>query len=809
MSDKGATNAQGWLGRHVGRRQVLQGMGAAGAVMLVGRAAAINEILPAYGVEEVLTTADNEGLIEISVKNGMILRVQSLDAPNMEASPMALNWHRRVYAPDRILYPMVRVDWEPGGGGDRDTRGEPRYRRVSWDEALDLVAGELQRVKDTYGNEAIFANSVGGWSTKGNFHSKNGQRGRFMNMFGGSTSLQGNKSYACWIWSAAHHIGMGYPNHSIQDILDHGNMVIFWSGDPVNTTRVGTSTGKHAKWIKALRRKGVRVITIDPLYTETAELSDQWIAPRPGSDGAIMAAIAHVMISEDLYSHEFMEQYTVGFEPFRAYVMGENDGQPKTPEWASSISDVPAETIRALAMEYATTEHALLVPGWGINRQEFGEHAAVMLPVALASMKGELGTNGGGLSVYIWGGHGLPSAVGRGPGRISSGRNPVTQKMLEQYIAPSILNAPVTYNYDGEAIRYPEEGKSEVKLFHWLGGSSLNQQDNINQTLEAFKKLETIIVQDSWWTPATRFADIVLPINTLLERNDFSQSNEYVVYQHQVIESLGESRSDFEVFMSLAERLGFKDEFTEGKETEDAWLRELYAASDIPMSYEEFREAGYYVFPTQDSPEIAASPFHAFRENPALNPLSTPSGRIHIHSDVVEGYGYDDCPGTPQWMEPTEWLGSPMAEQYPLHMITKHPVWRRHSSYDNVDTLRETSKVNGFEPVTLNPADAEARGIASGDVVRVFNDRGQTLCGAVVTDAVRPNVVILQQGSWYRPQQSGTIGSLDAGGCANMLTRQMGSSQVAQSPVAHSNLVEVEKYDGEATPNDYAAVKPV
>ncbi len=237
--------------------------------------------------------------------------------------------------------------------------------------------------------------------------------------------------------------------------------------------------------------------------------------------------------------------------------------------------------------------------------------------------------------------------------------------MLEQYIAPSILNAPVTHNYNGEAITYPEPGKSEVKMFYWLGGSSLNQQDNINQTLEAFRKLETIIVQDSWWTPASRFADIVLPINTLFERNDFSQSDEYVVYHHKIIDSLGESRSDFDVFTALSERLGFKDAFTDGKETEDAWLRELYSASDIPMSYDEFRAAGYHVFPTQDSPEIPASPFHAFRADPMTNPLATPSGKIHIHSDVVEAFGYPECPGTPQWMEPTEWLGSPMRREVP------------------------------------------------------------------------------------------------------------------------------------------------
>lgn len=807
MSKIDERNVNGWLSRKVGRRSVLQGMGAAGAVLLVGRAAAINEVLPEYGVEQVLTTADNEGMLKVSVKNGMILRVESLDAPTMEASAMGLNWHRRVYAPDRILYPMVRSDWEPGGGGDRTTRGQPRYRRVSWDEALDLVAGELQRVIDTYGNEAIYNTTT--WSTSGSFHSKDTQLRRLLNLVGGFTTRLGNKSFACWSWAAPHFIGMGYPNHSMKDILDNGNLVIFWSADPVNTTRVGTATGQHEKWIKALRRKGTRVITIDPLHTETAELSDQWIAPRPGSDGAIMAAIANVMITEGLYDQDFIQQYTTGFEPFRAYVMGEEDGEPKTPEWAADVADVPAETIRALAMEYATTQGALLAMGWGVNRAEFGEHAAVMLPVALASMKGELGTNGGGLAVYIWGDHGRPQAIGRGPGRITSGSNPVTQLLLEQGFARQVLNAPVTYNHNGTEYTYPEPGKSEVKLAYIAAGSRVvNQHDQINQQLEALQKFETFIVQDSWWTAGARLADIVLPVSTLFERNDITQVDEYVVYQHKILEPLGESRTDFEICMALAERLGVKEAFTDGKETEDAWLRELYAASDVPMSYEAFREAGYHVFPTQDSPEIAASPFHAFRENPALNPLGTPSGRIHIHSDEVQGFGYEDCPGTPQWMEPTEWLGSTKTEQFPLHMITKHPVWRRHSSYDNVDALHGNSKIGGYEPVTLNPQDAAARGIEAGDVVRVFNDRGQVLCGARVTTAVRPGVVVLEQGAWYRPAEPGVVGSLDRGGCANVLTRESGSSQLAQSPIAHTNLVDLEKYEGDVAPNDYAPIQP-
>jgi len=797
-----------FLNRPIGRRTVLKGMGVAGAVTLVGTASAINEILPAYGTEQVLTTADREGMIEVTVKNGMIIRVDSLDAPTMEASPVALNWHRRVYAPDRILYPMVRADWAPGGGGDRTTRGKPSYRRVSWDEALDLVAGELQRVKDAYGNEAFY--NTGTWATAGNFHVKDSHVQKLLNLLGGYTTRLGNKSYAAWQWGAPHFIGMGFPNHSMKDILDNGKLVVFWGTDPVNTTRTADGNGTQAKWIRALKRRGVKIIVIDPLFTETAELADQWLAPRPGSDGAIMAAIAHVMITQDLYAKDFIDKYTVGFEPFRQYVLGETDGQPKTPEWAAGISEIPADTIRALAMEFATTKGVMLAPGFGLQRADFGEQVGVMLPVALAALKGELGTNGGGLAVYVYGSHGRPASIGRGPGRFSGGRNPVTQLVLEQGFSHQVLNAPITFEHNGKSYRYPEEGKSEIKLAYIAAGSRLvNQHDNVNLQLQAIQKFETFIVQDSWWTAGARLADIVLPVATLFERNDLNQSGEYVVYQHQIIEPLGEARTDFEICRDIADRLGLKDGYTEGRETEDDWLRHLYSSSEIPMSYEEFRDAGYHVFPTQDSPEIPASPFHAFRADPALNPLGTASGKVEIHSAVVEGFGYDDCPGTPQWIEPREWLGSAEAATYPLHVITKHPLWRRHSSYDNVDVLRELSKINGFEPVIINPVDAAARGIVTGDVVRVFNDRGQTLCGAHVTDAIRPSVVILQEGSWYRPAEPGVVGSLDRGGCANVITREGGSSRLAQSPVAHSGLVQVEKYEGDVQPNDYAAIEPM
>ena len=366
-----------------------------------------------------------------------------------------------------------------------------------------------------------------------------------------------------------------------------------------------------------------------------------------------------------------------------------------------------------------------------------------------------------------------------------------------------ILNAPITVQHNGKAYPYPQPGKSEVKLIYWLGGSTLNQHDEINKNLLAFQKMETIIVQDSWWTPMARHADIVLPINTLLERDDITRVWRYVVYQHQIIEPLGESKSDYEVFTALSARLGFQDKFTMGL-TADQWLRKIYATAKIPMTYERFKDVGYYELTIDETPFVG---FAAFRKDPAANPQGTPSGKLEIYSASIAKYGYADSPPTPQWMEPFEWLGSPKAATYPLHLITKHPIWRRHSSYDNVLELHKDSKVNGYEPVFINPQDAAARAISTGDVVRVYNDRGQLLAGAMVSGHVRPRVVLIHEGAWYCPATPGQIGALDRGGCANNLTSQRGSSQLIQGPVANTNLVQIEKHFGGERPNDWAPIQ--
>jgi len=794
----------------VTRRRLLAGTAATAALPLMGAAPNSTDlILPPAGAEQILTSADNEGLINVHLRDGQVLGVSSLDAPANEASPMGLAWYDRAIASDRILYPMIRVDWKPGGsGGDRSTRGVPMYRRASWDEALGLVASELKRVKTSYGNEAIFGGVVGGWSTAGALHSKMAQFNRFMGLFGGFTPRIGNKSYACWQYAAPYSWGVMYPDDSMADTMANTNGLILWASDPMDCLKpLAVGYGRTRTWMENLKARGVKLITIDPMLTESGRLCDEWLAIRPGSDVALMAAMAYYMISEKKADTAFLDTYTVGYEPFRKYIMGETDGVKKTPEWASKLTDLPVERITALAKFYAETPKVKIVSARGIQRCDHGEQNVRML-ITLALLKGEMGLPGGGLTFEVPGfaGQGDARLKARGPAAFPGVANPVTQAIIAQQSARTLMGAPITVNHNGSAYPYPQPGKSECKLAYWAGGATLNQHDDVNKNLKAYAKFETIIVHDSWWTPAARVADIVLPVACLFERNDITQFWRYVVYQHKIMEPVGEARTDFDIFKDLGKRVGTHDQFIMGMETEDAWLRRLYGMGAPPMSYEDFKKAGFYKLPIDEAPYVA---FSEFRTDPKANPLKTPSGKFEIHSETIENYKYAGCPGTPQFIEPFEWLGSTKAAQYPLHIINKHPIYRRHSSYDNVQSLQQFSKVAGFEPITMNPKDAAERGLANGDVARVFNDRGSVLCGVVVTNEIRPRVVMIHEGSWYRPAESGQIGSLDRGGCANSLTAQRGTSELAQGPVCHDSLVQIEKYTGEAKPNDWAPIKPV
>ncbi|CAN0477542.1 unnamed protein product, partial [Discosporangium mesarthrocarpum] len=329
--------------------------------------------------------------------------------------------------------------------------------------------------------------------------------------------------------------------------------------------------------------------------------------------------------------------------------------------------------------------------------------------------------------------------------------------------------------------------------------------------VSAWRQPETFIVNEPWWTATAKFSDIVLPTTTTLERNDIGASSRdrYILAMHQAIEPIAEARHDFDIFTDLARRFGTFDAFTEGRD-EEGWLRHIYdrarqqaAEKNVTLpAFEDFWESGHAEIPVPDEPHIA---FAEFRADPEANPLRTPSGRIELFSETIDGFGYDDCPGHAAWREPEEWLGAALTDRYPLHLVSNQPTTRLHSQMDNGAVSRE-SKISGREPIWLHPGDAAARGLVEGDLVRMFNDRGALIAGVRITDGLLPGVAQLPTGAWYDPADPTIADSIDKHGNPNVLTIDRGTSRLGQGPIAHTVLVEIQKYVG--TPPPVTAFDP-
>ncbi|MCG8544900.1 MAG: molybdopterin-dependent oxidoreductase, partial [Alphaproteobacteria bacterium] len=528
-------------------------------------------------------------------------------------------------------------------------------------------------------------------------------------------------------------------------------------------------------------------------------LDAEWIQPRPNTDVALMLGIAHTLVEEELHDQAYLARYCVGFDKFRPYLLGEPDGQPKSADWAAPICALDAEAIRDLARRMAKGR-TMISTAYALQRAEHGEQTYWMT-ATLAAMLGQIGLPGGGCGFGYGSMHGYGNPVDRfAVPSMVTGENPARSFIPVARISDMLLNPGAPYQFNGMDRTYPD-----IRLIYWCGGNPFHHHQDLNRLVRAWQRPETVIVNEIWWTATARYADIVLPATTTLERNDIGASSRdrFVMAMQQAVEPVGDSRNDFDIFSGLAERLGFREQFTEGRD-ETEWLRHLYNVSrqqaakkriELP-DFDAFWEQGYVETPEPSKHFVLFEDFYA---DPAANPLGTKSGKIEIYSETIAGYGYDDCPGHPVWLEPEEWLGGERAEQFPLHMISNQPMSRLHAQMDHGKVSVE-SKVADREPVALNPGDADARGIKDGDIVRVFNDRGALLAGAVLSDDVRPGVIRLSTGAWYDPAEPGRPGSLEKHGNPNVLTPDRGTSRLAQGPIAHSALVEVERYDEDAPP---------
>jgi trimethylamine-N-oxide reductase (cytochrome c) len=721
-----------------------------------------------------------------------------------------------VYSPSRIKYPMVRKAYLEGGpGASPETRGADDFVRVSWDEALDLVAAELKRVSETYGPGGVFGGSYG-WKSSGKLHNCQSLLRRMLNLGLDGMFVNSSGDYSTGASQVIMPHVMGtlevYEQQTVWPVVvESTDVLVFWGADPIRTNQIGWTVADHDNYpyFDEFKATGKKVIVIDPVRNETVEFfGADHIQIRPHTDVAMMLGVAHALYSEGLHDQDFLDNYTSGFDRFLPYLTGESDGVAKTPEWAAEICDVPAETMVELARLFAANR-TMLGSGWSIQRQHHGEQTHWML-VTLASMLGQIGLPGGGFGLsYHYANGGAPSHNALTLGGLPDGGAAVEGaawmaaggafSIPVSRIVEMLENPGGTLDFNGTQTTFPE-----VKMAYWVGGNPFAHHQDRNRMIKAWQTLETVVVHDFQWTATARFADIVLPATTSYERNDIENVGDYsskaLVAMKKVVDPVFEARNDYDIFADVAARLGAGDAFTEGKSEMD-WLRGFYedalpqAATfgiDAP-DFDGFWEAGILEF---DLPEENKQfvRYADFRDDPLLEPLGTPTGLIEIYSRNIERMGYDDCPPHPMWIEPIERLGG--AGSHPLHVNTAHPKSRLHSQL-NGTVLREGYAVAGREPCMINPVDAEARGIVDGDVVRVFNDRGQILAGAVVTDAVRPSVVVVNEGGWYDPVDGGQVGALDAYGDVNTLTPDIATSKLANGNSGHTCLADVEKFTGD------------
>ncbi|MDA8335575.1 MAG: molybdopterin-dependent oxidoreductase [Peptococcaceae bacterium] len=709
--------------------------------------------------------------LKVQVKNGIIRRIEGDDGEperQLRACLRCRAYRQVVYAPDRLRYPMKRVG----------ERGEGRFGRISWAEALQTVAGELVRVKELHGNSSILLVSGGG--NLGALGSSVNAYSRLLSLFGGFTTHYGNPSAEGAIVAARAQYGDLNAGNSRED-LQNARLIILWGWDPAKMIG-GTNTTYQ---LALAREAGAKIIAVDPKYTDTAAAyADRWIPVRPGTDAALIAALAYVMIKENLHDRAFLDSHTTGFKVYQDYVLGREDETPKDPAWAEAISGVPADTVERLAREYAAAKPAALMGGLGPQRSAAGEQFTRSV-MTLAAMGGNVGVPGGSAGDGL---QRIPLGEGnRNPG-LAVPRNQVEAggPSLRGSLDLSLrLARRVHWNKIWDAVLEGKNGDypADFKLVIFCATNALNQMGNLNKGIKALKKIEFIIVPEIFMTPTAKFADILLPVPSHLERNDLYRpwpSGPYFVYGNKAVDPMYESKSDFQICCELAPLLGIKDYNLLG---EDATLDSLMAdAEDMNREIadlDKFRRDGVHRIGMPD--QIVA--FEQQINDPSGHPFPTPSGKIEIYSEKLAELNNPALPAIPKYVAGWEGPDDPQSQEYPLQLISDHCGRRTHSQLDNVPWLRE------LEPQTvwINTADAAVRGIRDGDLVSVFNDRGEMAIPARVTGRIMPGVVSIQEGSWHKPDRRG----IDRGGCANVLTND-GYSPAGSFP-ANTCLVQVRK----------------
>jgi len=721
-------------------------------------------------------------IIHAHVRDGKIEKITTDtpeaagDAVPLTACVKGLNYHKTFLGDDRLRWPMKRVG----------ERGEGKFERISWEEAVDIIAKEWIRIRDTYGVGSRYVNYATGVAglISGRQFAK-----RLMYLDGGCLDYYNSYSSACIGQVTMQMYGTRMTGNAPEDWLN-SNLIILWAHNPIET-RFDSET---MFYLRKAKQKGIPIVVVDPRRNDTAlDLDAEWIPLRPATDAAMLDAMAYVIWENNLHDQEFLDRCCIGFdkahmpegidpsECYLSYLTGERDGVAKTPEWAEPITGVPAAIIRDLAIRYATAKPAALIQGYGAQRHACGEQSA-RGGILLACMTGNVGVSGGWAC-------GCADASRHAQPFLPLTKNPYGKAIPSYMWTEAVVRGTELKPIDG--LVGGESLESNIKMIVNLAGNCLtNQHGDINRTMEILKdtsKCEFILCSDVFMTPSAKFADILLPGTSMFENENIStpwKYGDFIGFNNQCIDPLYECRFEYEWLAEVADRLGLKDAFTEGR-TASGWLAHLYndlrkVETELPP-YEEFKAAGIYRY--KNNPPLIA--FEKECRDPGAHPFPTASGKIEIFSEKVYRTQYRDYyPAVPGYVEPPEGWRDPLAEKYPLQMVGWHTKRRCHSVHDNNLALHKVDP----QCIWMHPDDAAARGIADGDEVYVFNDRGRVRIPAKLTDRIVRGVTGMTQGAWFRADDKG----VDRAGSINTLT-SLRPTPFARGNGQHTNLVEVEK----------------